>query len=532
MVALRSILLLLLFSAVAMGESQLLCFGAKWCQPCREMDPIIEQLVRDGYPLRRIDVDQHPDLAQRYKVQAVPAFVLIDANGGIVDRINQATTQQMLVSMLAHYRVAPRPAVIRGQGDRVKTEERIASSRGGLSEMARAQAVGVPAGTTGPIGGASPATGDKTTPMAATVRLKVEDQTGHSFGTGTVIDVHGSEALVVTCGHIFRPSAGKGKILIDRFDMPGEPPMTGSLISYDMDLDIGLVSMKLTKPIAVAKLASPNDRIVAGDAVFSIGCSRGASPTVMDGNVNQIDRYLGPPNITASGQPVDGRSGGGLFNRSGELIGVCCAADPELDEGLYGALARVDYELERNGLTFIRQRSASATSQASGTNQASAANAASATNAIGSSPNVVPVNAVTDAANAVGAAGATASLSTQTGLNNAPGLNNVAPLANVSGLNNVSGSAITDTRNVLPPQAVSTATATAPSMNQRNQPSTRSGLGVPVSAAAASGGPTAAYDELVCVLKGENEATTRVFVIKQPSAVLLDYLQREAERKP
>ena len=138
MVALRSILLLLLFSAVAMGESQLLCFGAKWCQPCREMDPIIEQLVRDGYPLRRIDVDQHPDLAQRYKVQAVPAFVLIDANGGIVDRINQATTQQMLVSMLAHYRVAPRPAVIRGQGDRVKTEERIASSRGGLSEMARA----------------------------------------------------------------------------------------------------------------------------------------------------------------------------------------------------------------------------------------------------------------------------------------------------------------------------------------------------------------------------------------------------------
>lgn len=493
MVAVRAIPILMLFSTIALGESQLLCFGAKWCQPCREMDPVIEQLVRDGYPLRRIDVDQQPNLAQQYKVQAVPAFVLVDANGDIVDRINQATTQQMLVSMLSHYRVAPRPAVIRGQGDHVNPEDLMASSRGGLSELARTQAVGVSGGTAVPAGGTNPSGGDRTAALASTVRLKVEDQTGHSFGTGTVIDVHGTEALVVTCGHIFRPSAGKGKILIDRFDMPGEPSMTGSLISYDMDLDIGLVSMKLTKPISVAKLASPNDRIAAGDAVFSIGCSRGATPTVMEGKVNQVDRYLGPPNITASGQPVDGRSGGGLFNRSGELIGVCCAADPELDEGLYGALARIDYELERNGLTFIRQRSDIAASRAN------------------PSSHVVPVSAVTDTTHTTAVA------------------NTIGP-ANLPGMASSNSTAVADSRNFLPPQSASTASAN--SMNQRNQAATRSGLGVPVSAPATSVGVASVSDELVCVLKGQDEATTRVFVIKQPSAVLLDYLQREAERKP
>ena len=61
-----------------------------------------------------------------------------------------------------------------------------------------------------------------------------------------------------------------------------------------------------------------------------------------------------------------GRSGGGLFNARGELIGVCSAADPEIDEGLYAALPRVYYEMDRNGLSFVyqdQQRQAEPTTQ-------------------------------------------------------------------------------------------------------------------------------------------------------------------------
>ena len=40
-----------------------------------------------------------------------------------------------------------------------------------------------------------------------------------SLGTGTVIDCRQGEALILTCGHIFRDSAGKGRIEVDLFEL-------------------------------------------------------------------------------------------------------------------------------------------------------------------------------------------------------------------------------------------------------------------------------------------------------------------------
>ena len=54
--------------------------------------------------------------------------------------------------------------------------------------------------------------------IAASVRLRVEDADGHSCGSGTIIDARGGEALILTCGHIFRDSKGKGRIEVD---LPG-----------------------------------------------------------------------------------------------------------------------------------------------------------------------------------------------------------------------------------------------------------------------------------------------------------------------
>jgi hypothetical protein len=47
---------------------------------------------------------------------------------------------------------------------------------------------------------------------------------------------------------------------------------------------------------------------------------------------------------------VQGRSGGGLFSAEGYVIGVCNAADPEDDEGLYAAIAAIHAELNQAGL--------------------------------------------------------------------------------------------------------------------------------------------------------------------------------------
>jgi hypothetical protein len=74
---------------------------------------------------------------------------------------------------------------------------------------------------------------------------------------------------------------------------------------------------------------------------------------VLASRVTSLNRYQGPPNIETTGAPVEGRSGGGLFNQNGQLIGVCFAADKEGNEGLYAALKAIHDELNVRGLSDI-----------------------------------------------------------------------------------------------------------------------------------------------------------------------------------
>jgi S1-C subfamily serine protease len=93
--------------------------------------------------------------------------------------------------------------------------------------------------------------------------------------------------------------------------------------------------------------------LVAGANVTCVGCSHGENPTPWATRLTAVNRFQGHPNVEAARAPVEGRSGGGLFNSSGQLIGVCFAADPQGDEGLYASLPSIHTkldELNRNGL--------------------------------------------------------------------------------------------------------------------------------------------------------------------------------------
>lgn len=64
----------------------LLDFGASWCTYCRLMDtetysdPAVARLLK-SFTCIQVDADQHPALAQRYSVEALPYIVLINGNG-------------------------------------------------------------------------------------------------------------------------------------------------------------------------------------------------------------------------------------------------------------------------------------------------------------------------------------------------------------------------------------------------------------------------------------------------------------------
>lgn len=361
---------LLMSAAISTTDAELLQFSTPWCSACREMEAVVMRLKADGYPVRHIDASRHPQLAQQFRITSVPSFIMVHS-GREVDRIVGATSYKRLVRMFPQRQPEDASAlpITRGQtpgrgGVKRVTDALTAIPRmitkGHEEEQTPETAPAIPripnemrSAATGPKPDASAAAAFREQALRATVRLRVDDPRGNSYGTGTVIDVHQQEALVLTCAHIFRPSQGRGRIMVDTFDGPQNRPVEGKLISHDQDRDVALVSVRPPSHIEPVKIASASQRFEPGQPVFSIGCDRGGTPEVMDGRIVAVNRYLGPPNLVVKGQPVDGRSGGGLFDSRGRLIAVCNAADPTAGEGVYAAAGAIHQQLDETGLGFI-----------------------------------------------------------------------------------------------------------------------------------------------------------------------------------
>lgn len=371
------------------GDVVLLDFNARWCGPCRAMAPVVQGIEQAGWPVRHIDVDQEHDLVRRFSVTGVPCYVLL-VRGHEVGRIAGATTQQELeglltkghrnggVSPLPQTAAVPQqqsvagiplpttaaaealavatPPVARGAGPAVMSAPP-AAALGDVVASATVLPANVVSGAA-PVGLESPASpADQTAIqariLAASARLRVQDPEGSSRGTGTVIDCRQGEALILTCAHIFRDSQGEGRIAVDLFGSDDARDLAGQLVAWDLDRDVALVSVFTDAQIVPARVGGPERDVLVGEHVASVGCDGGADPTVHFSHITAVDKYLGPPNLQVAGQPVPGRSGGGLFSLDGSLIGVCNAADPADKEGLYAALQTVHAHLDEAGLSFV-----------------------------------------------------------------------------------------------------------------------------------------------------------------------------------
>lgn len=200
---------------------------------------------------------------------------------------------------------------------------------------------------------------------AATVRIRVDEDRSTAYGTGTIIDVHGDEALVLTCGHIFREMKPDSQLTVDLYNGHSQPTnLPAQLIDFQAQEgqpDIGVLSIKLPFTVAPVPLLPKGQTLSNGQRAFSFGCDHGENPTRRDTQIKHINRYLGPENVEIAGAPTVGRSGGGLFDAQGRLVGVCNAADAEGDEGIYAAGKAIQLQLERLQLTHLIEDQAAPT---------------------------------------------------------------------------------------------------------------------------------------------------------------------------
>lgn len=56
---------------------KLLAFKAKWCQPCKQMEPTLDKIERRA-TVEKIDIEENEELTQRFGVRGVPFLVLLD----------------------------------------------------------------------------------------------------------------------------------------------------------------------------------------------------------------------------------------------------------------------------------------------------------------------------------------------------------------------------------------------------------------------------------------------------------------------
>jgi thioredoxin 2 len=75
---------------------------APWCGPCRMVSPALEALTRERVgqlKLVKVDVDESPQVAQRFAVQGIPTLVVMQ-DGEVVARQTGAAPEQALRTWL------------------------------------------------------------------------------------------------------------------------------------------------------------------------------------------------------------------------------------------------------------------------------------------------------------------------------------------------------------------------------------------------------------------------------------------------
>lgn len=92
-------------NVIQSDQLTLVDFYATWCQPCRMMHPVLEQLKEElGESIRiiKVDVDKYDDTAAQHHIQSVPTLMLF-RNGEALWRQSGAMPKSQLKQIVEQF---------------------------------------------------------------------------------------------------------------------------------------------------------------------------------------------------------------------------------------------------------------------------------------------------------------------------------------------------------------------------------------------------------------------------------------------
>lgn len=356
----------------------LLDFTATWCGPCQQMNPVVSRLKRQGYPVRKVDVDRERHLAEQFNVTKMPTFILV-VDGKERMRTVGMQSEGQLRRMLGQIPRDPKPSVTRNpdprtiaaadpsritkvaEHDPVEPERKSPGFKFpflGKKKEAEATAEVAPSVIRAKLDQEKKRSEVRVEddPLASSVRVRISSGDGVNYGSGTIVHSQKGRTVILTCGHIFRDLDPEAKIEVDVFTAGKAETYVGKSMGFDLEGDVGLLAIATDSPLAASPMAA--DEVRKRQSVYSIGCGGGDPPSREDVHVTALNRYLGPDNVECTGEPLQGRSGGGLFNADGDVVGVCVACDPRDKRGLYAGLKVIHELLREHGLAELVPESA------------------------------------------------------------------------------------------------------------------------------------------------------------------------------
>lgn len=92
------------FDAVTSSGVAVVDFWAEWCGPCQMMLPILDQFAwaNAGVTVGKINVDEEPSLAQKFRVMSIPTIVVFK-DGKAVEQLVGVKQQAELEAIVAKY---------------------------------------------------------------------------------------------------------------------------------------------------------------------------------------------------------------------------------------------------------------------------------------------------------------------------------------------------------------------------------------------------------------------------------------------